>query len=104
MQGKSGLSGIARTRIVLVIAILGVATAVWGVSETQRSTAERIFNETRAADQMLTSMLDQETGLRGFALTRQRPFLEPFIRGVREFNVATDEARRLAGNDDQRRV
>jgi diguanylate cyclase (GGDEF)-like protein len=88
----------------MAVAIVGVAAAVWGVSETQRSTAERIFNETQAADAMFKAMLEQETGLRGFALTRERPFLEPFIRGVREFNIATDDARELAGNDEQRRT
>lgn len=101
---RTGLSGIARTRVVLLVAILGVTAAVWGVSETQRSTAERIFNETRAADGMLTAMLEQETGLRGFALTHDRRFLEPFIRGLREFNIATDEARALAGSAEQREL
>ncbi len=100
-ESRSGLSGIARTRVVLLVAILGVTAAVWGVSETQRSTAERIFNETRAADSMLTAMLEQETGLRGFALTRERRFLEPFIRGLREFNVAAEDARALAGSPEQ---
>ena len=101
---RSGLSSMGRTRLVLGVAIVAVAAAVWGVSETQRSTAERVFNETRAADRMLTAMLDQETGLRGFALTRQRAFLEPFIRGVREFNVSAGEARRLAAGSEQREV
>lgn len=99
---RTGLSSMGRTRVVLGVAILVVAAAVWGVSETQRSTAERIFNETRAADRMLTAMLDQETGLRGFALTRQRAFLEPFVSGVREFNDAAAEARRHAGGPEQR--
>jgi diguanylate cyclase (GGDEF)-like protein len=102
--GKARISGLVRTRIVLAVAIAGVAAAVWGVSETQRSTAERIFNETQAADAMFKAMLEQETGLRGFALTRERPFLEPFTRGVREFNIATDDARALAGDDEQRRT
>jgi diguanylate cyclase (GGDEF)-like protein len=82
--------------LVLVIAVGVVALAVWAVSETQRSTAERAFDESRAAARMETAMLDQETGLRGFALTRKRPYLEPFIDGVRNFNIAAEQARELA--------
>ncbi|MDP9133621.1 MAG: diguanylate cyclase [Actinomycetota bacterium] len=93
------MSGANRTRLVLFAAVLVVATAVWVVSETQRATAERIFNESQAADRMLTAMLDQETGLRGFTITRERPFLQPFIDGVRDFNLAAEDARSLADDD-----
>jgi diguanylate cyclase (GGDEF)-like protein len=98
------MSGANRTRLILAIAVGVVALAVWAVSETQRSTAERIFDETKAAARMQTAMLDQETGLRGFALTRRRPYLEPFIDGVRDFNIASQDARELATDTDQRRV
>jgi diguanylate cyclase (GGDEF)-like protein len=97
------MSGANRTRLVLAVAVGVVAFAVWAVSETQRSTAERVFDESRAAARMQIAMLDQETGLRGFALTRRRPYLQPFIDGVREFNDASVDARELATNDEQRR-
>ena len=96
MSKHSVTSGIARTRATLAIAVVVIAAAVWGVSTTQRSTAERVFEESAAAQRMLTAMLDQETGLRGFALTRERSFLEPFDRGVRDFDAAADDARELA--------
>jgi diguanylate cyclase (GGDEF)-like protein len=98
------MSGANRTRLVLAVAVGVIALAVWIVSETQRSTAERIFDESRAAHRMQTAMLDQETGVRGFAMTRERPFLQPFIDGVREFNIALDDARELATDAEQRRV
>ena len=90
------MSGANRTRLVLAVAVGVVAFAVLAVSETQRSTAERVFDESRAAARMQTAMLDQETGLRGFALTRERPYLQPFIDGVRDFN---DAAALLAEQD-----
>jgi diguanylate cyclase (GGDEF)-like protein len=96
------MSGANRTRLVLAVAVGVVALAVWVVSETQRSTAERIFDESRAAARMQTAMLDQETGLRGFALTRERPFLQPFLGGVESFNVAAADAKELATNSEQR--
>ncbi len=98
------MSGANRTRLVLAVAVGVVALAVWAVSETQRSTAERVFDESRAAARMQTAMLDQETGLRGFALTRERPYLQPFIDGVRAFDDASADARELATNDEQRRL
>ena len=101
---RSGTSGIARTRATLAIAVVVIAAAVLAVSETQRATAERVFEESRAADQMLTAMLDQETGLRGFALTRQRSFLQPFDRGVRDFDAAVDDARALADATQRRAI
>jgi diguanylate cyclase (GGDEF)-like protein len=93
------MSGPNRTRLVLFTAVVVIAAAVWAVSETQRATAERIFNESRAADRMLTAMLDQETGLRGFTITRERPFLQPFVEGVRDFSLAAEDARSLADDD-----
>jgi diguanylate cyclase (GGDEF)-like protein len=90
------MSGPNRTRLVLFSAVVVIAAAVWAVSETQRATAERIFNESQAADRMLTAMLDQETGLRGFTITRERPFLQPFVDGSREFSLAAEDAGSLA--------
>jgi len=103
-SGDSARSGLSRARVILALAVGVVAVAVWGVSETQRSTAERIFDGTRAGDRMMAAMLEQETGLHGFALTRERRFLEPFTRGVREFGSALDDARGHAGDEQERRA
>ena len=35
----------------------------------------------RASSDLLTAMLDQETGLRGYALTGDKEFLEPYESG-----------------------
>jgi diguanylate cyclase (GGDEF)-like protein len=83
-----------RLRLLLAGAVLTIAGAVWGVAQTQRSAADRAFAESRAGQQMLTAMLDQETGLRGFALSREEEFLEPFVRGDRDFDAAVESARR----------
>ncbi|NLT07088.1 MAG: diguanylate cyclase [Solirubrobacterales bacterium] len=95
------MSGANRTRVLLAVAVAVVAAAVWTVSAHQRSTADRLFDESRAAAAMLTAMLDQETGLRGYVLTRDRAFLEPFVVGGREFGAAADQARRLAEDGPQ---
>jgi hypothetical protein len=58
--------------------VLVIAGAVWGVAQVQRDTADRAYREAAGGERML----DQETGLRGFALTRSEAFLKPFRNGV----------------------
>jgi diguanylate cyclase (GGDEF)-like protein len=95
---------INRTRLVISVAVVVISAAVWIVSETQRNTAERVFEESRAANRMLTAMLDQETGVRGFALARRPEFLVPYTRGSDAFDAAVADARGFApkGEDDER--
>ncbi len=45
--------------------------------QTQRTFPARV-----AASQLLTSLVNQETGLRGYALTRDGTFLEPYRQGL----------------------
>ena len=91
-----------RLRLLLAVAVLTIAGAVWGVSQTQRSAADRSFAASRAGQQMLTAMLDQETGLRGFALSGEEEFLEPFVRGEGDFEAARSRA--PAGNVEPERA
>jgi diguanylate cyclase (GGDEF)-like protein len=83
-----------RLRLLLSVAVLTIAGGVWGVSETQRSVADRAFAASRAGQEMLTAMLDQETGLRGFKLSGEEQFLEPFVSGEDDFEAALESARR----------
>ena len=76
-----------------------MAGGVWGVSHMQRSAADRSFAATRAGQGMLTAMLDQETGLRGFKLSGEEEFLEPFVHGERNFEAAVKSARRNGDAD-----
>ena len=93
------MSSFARTRILLVVAVGVIAGAVWIASSSQRSAAERVFDETRAGQAMLTAMLNQETGVRGFALTGRTSFLIPYNRGRREFELAVADAREASRHD-----
>jgi diguanylate cyclase (GGDEF)-like protein len=86
-----------RLRLLLAVAVLSIAGAVWGVSQTQRTAADRAFAESRAGQQLLTAMLDQETALRGFALASEEDFLAPFFRGESAFDAALETARRNSG-------
>jgi methyl-accepting chemotaxis protein len=85
-----------RLRLLLVVAVLTIAGAVWGVSQTQRNAADRAFAQSRAAQQMLTAMLDQQTGLRGFALSREEEYLEPFVRGEHDLKLTRSSWRSMS--------
>jgi diguanylate cyclase (GGDEF)-like protein len=92
----------ARSYWWLILAIAATAAAVWAASEAQRSAADRAFNEAAATTGLLTAMLDQETGARGFLLSGRESFLTPYVRGQRELRRAVLRSRPLADQADER--
>src|SRR3954451_19928107 len=79
--GRSAGAGVRLPVLLLILGILVSAVAVWAPAADQRSSSERNYDLNRGAQQMLTAMLDQETGLRGYVLTADRRFLEPYRAG-----------------------
>ena len=59
-----------------------------------------------AADGMLKSMINMETGARGFMLSGREPFLDPWNNGRESFSGAWTQARKLTADDaaQQRRL
>ncbi len=82
-----------RLRLLLLVAVASIAGAVWLVDGAQREAADRAYRQSAAGQRMLIAMLNQETGFRGFGLTRRNEFLQPFRRGVRDFEEALRDAR-----------
>jgi signal transduction histidine kinase len=72
--------------------VLG-ATALWRLAEARVTLLDRVGPAVRAAQQMAAAQLDQETGVRGFLLTGQRQFLDPYYAGVDRSNAAVAELR-----------
>jgi len=64
------------------VAVLTIAGSVWMVSQAQRNAADRAYAQSPAGQKMFVAMLNQQTGFRGFALTRRSEFLKPFRTGV----------------------
>jgi diguanylate cyclase (GGDEF)-like protein len=79
--GRSAGAGVRLPVLLLILGILVSGIAVWAPAAEQRSSSERSYALTRDAQRMLTAMLDQETGLRGYVLTADRRFLEPYRSG-----------------------
>ena len=70
-------------RSLFVVCVLVLAGSVWLIGESQRDSVSDTYRRARAAEQMLIGVLDQETALRGYRLTRDESFLEQYEDGGR---------------------
>jgi diguanylate cyclase (GGDEF)-like protein len=89
----------ARLRILLALSVLVIGGSVWLVAGQQRQAVIGMQGQLRASNDLLTAMLDQETGLRGYALTGKKTFLEPYTRGRGDFKRALARARTGPGHE-----
>lgn len=87
------MAGLIATPVVLI------ACAVFATATIERQSALHAAREQEQAQRLLTGMLDQETGARGYFETGRRPFLSPWYRGQAEFAQAFASERALAGAD-----
>ena len=86
-----------RARLFLVLGIAVVVCAVWFTNHAQHEAATRAFEESQRGQGMLTAMLDQETGLRGFALTRREELPGSVPHGADASSSDAAAERTLAG-------
>ncbi len=93
------MSRVSRSYLLLFASVLTIAAAMWVVARVERTAYERSARQATAAQGLLTGMLDQETGLRGYVLTGRNSFLEPKRAGEREYSVALQQARNSIGSD-----
>ena len=93
-----------RNNLLVAVAVALIAAAVFGVGQLQRAALTSSFEDTESAELLLTAMLDQETGLRGYLQTGRRDFLAPYHRGEAQFTRVMGDARRLAEETAERRL
>ena len=77
-----------RSRLMLLAGVLAIVGAVWYASGQQRRSLAIGDAHTQSASAMLTAMLNQESGLRGYLLTGDTAFLAPYISGEQQFERA----------------
>ncbi len=94
-----GAISFRRAVALVLLTVLVIGGAVFSAATLASNSAERIAQQRNASEQMLTAMLNQETGARGYFETRARAFLQPFNLGARSFPAALSESRSLAGHD-----
>lgn len=89
-------NGISIFLLLLLIAI------VWNSINTLNSTANMVEHTYKVIDQangLVNSMVDQETGLRGFAVAGQEDYLEPYIAGKKNFTEFLTNAKNLTSDN-----
>src|SRR5947207_1301143 len=90
------MSRYGQIRLLLLAAILVIAGTVWTTGQVQADADSNSTHALNAGEQMLNAMLDQETGLRGFIITRRQEFLQPYRSGRDDLEKAIADARRSA--------
>jgi len=55
----------------------------------------RVLNQ---AENIVTALLSKESGVRGFVITGNEAFLEPYVAGRRDYQIALAEIKRLTAN------
>jgi signal transduction histidine kinase len=68
--------------VLLLLSGLVLVSVLRQADRALSNQAQRTFPARLAASQLLTSLVDQETGLRGYALTGDERFLEPYRKGL----------------------
>ena len=93
------MSNYARLRVLLAMSVLMIGGSVWLIAGVQRKAVIGMQGQLRVSSDLLTAMLDQETGLRGYALTGDKAFLRPYELGKDDFRRALQEARAAFGRE-----
>jgi signal transduction histidine kinase len=84
-----------------LIAVLGLTAgllALGRLSDARETTVDRVDPAITAALRLSGALLDEETGVRGYALTRDRSFLAPYTAGRREEAAALADLDRRLGD------
>jgi diguanylate cyclase (GGDEF)-like protein len=95
------MPGLSPRRIAVLIAIpvVLIACAVFATATFERNSALHASKQQDAAQRLLTGMLDQETGARGYFETQDLRFLQPWYLGRSEFLAALADARSLSSGN-----
>jgi diguanylate cyclase (GGDEF)-like protein len=95
------MAGLSPRRVTAVaaLAVAMIAAAVFMAARIERDTAIHASQQAEASQRLLTAMLDQETGARGYYETRQTRFLAPWLLGTSNFVSALATSRKLDGSD-----
>ncbi|HEU4978936.1 MAG TPA: diguanylate cyclase, partial [Solirubrobacteraceae bacterium] len=93
---------IRHVRLLLVACALLIGAAVWAAAAVERHSADVARDREQQGQLLLTGMLDQETGLRGFVITGREEFLDPYRDGHSEYAGALRTLRRDTDSQERR--
>ena len=78
--------------LLVAVAVIGTVSCVIALgrlSDARVQLADRFDPAAIAASDLKSALVDQETGIRGYVLSHDRVFLEPYERGLREATGAS---------------
>jgi CHASE3 domain sensor protein len=87
--------------VILAVMALNTILHYWNIrrlAET-RDLVLRSSEKLRAANQLLSALQDAETGQRGFLLTGDRPYLEPYVRSTSVIDSRYQKLQQLVAQD-----
>ena len=90
--------------VLLLVAAFAIVFAVREAGRALTDETQRILPARVAASQLLLALVDQETGLRGYALTGNPAYLEPYESGRRNEQRARASLGRFIGPHDAARL
>src|ERR1700729_2340777 len=98
------LISLRRMVVLIVTAVLLIGGTVFAAATFARRGDVRAARVQSDSQLMLTAMINQETGARGYFQTRDPVFLQPYNHGASAFAQALSDSRRLAGDNPELRL
>ena len=89
-----------RVALALMLPVALIAGGVFSTAQIERNAALLSARRAAASELLLTSMLNQETGARGFFATRDALFLRPWAQGTQSYTSSLAQLRSLVAGDD----
>ncbi len=80
--------------IVTVVGLVAGVIAIMRLSDARDLMVDQLDPASTTALRLSNALINEETGVRGFALSGQEPFLAPYRGGRREERQASAELRR----------
>lgn len=87
---------------IVMVSGLGAGLFIQMSNQTMKQNVDwtiHTYNVMQAADRVLASLVNQETGMRGYLVTANEANLDPLHAGEREFKDALDEAKGLTSDN-----
>ena len=88
--------------LLAVLNIVGGLVALSRLTDAREALADRLDPAASATLELSAALIDQETGVRGYALEPRRQFLEPYERGQERERVLVEELRPLLDGELER--
>ncbi len=84
--------------VILLVISLIIAITITKMTKTTQM-VEHTYKVIDASDELVAAMVDQETGLRGYAVGGQEDYLEPYYGGLEKFNENMAEVTELVSDN-----